>query len=59
MIFHEPKVTFVPIDLSIMTSGTSNAGVETCTGPLSPSNRCDYANTFWLDGNGGMYTPGS
>lgn len=58
MIFREPKVEFVPIDLSIHAmDDSSQAGVETCTGPLAPSNVCSYAETFWLDENGNMYMP--
>ena len=58
MVFQEPKAEFVPIDLSIDASEGSQAGVETCTGPLAPSNLCNYNNTFWLDEHGNMYNPG-
>lgn len=57
MVFHEPKVVFVPMDLSIKTEEESQAGYETCTGPLAPSHRCDYAGTYWLDGNGNEWSP--
>ena len=48
---------FVPIDLSIDAAEKSSAGLETCTGPLAPSNLCNYNNTCWLDEHGNMYTP--
>lgn len=58
MEFQKPKAEFVPIDLSINASNeTSQAGVEACTGAISPSNLCNYNNTFWLDENGNQYTP--
>ena len=58
MVFEEPKVEFVPIDLTIDASSSgSQAGLETCTGPLAPSNVCSYNNTFWLDENGNQYSP--
>jgi len=57
MVFQEPKIEFVPIDLTIDATTTSQqAGVETCTGPEAPSNVC-YNNTYWLDENGQEYTP--
>ena len=55
MLFQEPKMEFVPIDLSIDATGKSSAGVETCTGPLAPSNLCNYNDTFWLDEYGRQY----
>lgn len=58
MVFKEPKVEFIPIDLTIdANSNQSQAGVETCTGPLAPSNLCNYNNTYWLDENGNVYSP--
>ena len=59
MVFQEPKVEFISVDLTIDASSSSNdpGGVETCTGPLAPSNRCDYKNTYWLDGNGDVWYP--
>lgn len=60
MIFQEPKMEFVPIDLTIdATDNGSQAGYETCTGPLAPSNLCNYNKTFWLDENGNQYSPDS
>lgn len=60
MLFQEPKMEFVPIDLSIdAQSDQSQAGVETCTGPLAPSNLCNYNGVFWLDEHGNQYTPNS
>lgn len=60
MLFQEPKMEFVPIDLSIDAESDQSqpAGLETCTGPLAPSNLCNYNNTndFWLDENGNMWT---
>ena len=58
MEFQKPKAEFVPIDLSINAQvENSQAGLETCTGPLSPSNVCSFNNTFWLDENGNQYNP--
>ncbi len=59
MVFQEPKAEFVTIDLGVdaQTAGSDPAGYETCTGPLAPSNRCDYSGTFWLDGSGNEYNP--
>lgn len=59
MVFQEPKVEFVSIDtsVSIVTQSPGQAGYETCTGPEAPSNRCDYKNTYWLDGNGNEWNP--
>ena len=54
MVFKEPKVEFIPIDMTIdATDDQSQAGVETCTGPLAPSNLCNYNDVpMWLDENG-------
>lgn len=58
MEFKTPKVEFVPVDLTMNALDTqSQAGFETCTGPLAPSNLCNYNETFWLDEYGGLYDP--
>ena len=60
MMCEEPKVQFVPIDLSIDATGPdSNAGLETCTGPRAPSNLCPYQETpkYWLDEHGNEWRP--
>lgn len=60
MVFQEPMVEFVQIDLTIdASSENSAAGVETCTGPLAPSNLCPYQSTptYWLDENGNEFIP--
>ena len=47
MKMNEPKVVFVPVDLSIVTASpdcnqdnTKSGSVETCTGPEAPVNNC-------------------
>ena len=58
MMFQEPKAELVRIDLTINAqSDASQAGYEICTGPLAPSNLCNYKNTYWLDENGNEYDP--
>ena len=58
MFLQKPEMEFVPIDLNIDSlSEQSQAGYETCTGPLAPSNICSYKDTWWLDENGNQYTP--
>lgn len=59
MVFREPKVEFISIDMTIDASSTGSqpAGVETCTGPLAPSNLCNYNSVYWLDENGNEYFP--
>lgn len=60
MIFQEPKMEYVQIDLSIdAQSEQSQAGVETCTGPLSPSHKCPTYGVAFFDSNGDMYDPDS
>lgn len=47
MVFQEPKVELVTIDLSINAlDEQSKAGVEACTGDIAPSNNC--GGSFWL-----------
>ena len=47
MVFQEPKVELVSIDLSINAlDDGSKAGVEACTGDIAPSNNC--GGSFWL-----------
>lgn len=49
MVFQEPKVEFVQIDLTIDAANDgSTAGIETCTGDIAPSNTCASSGTFWL-----------
>lgn len=58
MTFQEPKAEFVSVDLTINAQeDQSQAGYETCTGPLAPSNTCPGRNEMWLDGNGNEYYP--
>jgi len=59
MVFQEPKVELVFIDMTanVNTTSPGQAGYEACTGPEAPSNRCDYAGTYWLDGNGNQWSP--
>lgn len=50
MEFKEPKVEFVPIDLSITATGSGEGGYETCTGPTAPSNKCPtYAVNYYTE----------
>lgn len=51
MKMNEPKVVFVPVDLSIVTVSsvcdqvnTKSGSVETCTGPEAPGNNCCDGN---------------
>lgn len=57
MLFQEPKVEFIQINLTVDTTSTSQAGVETCTGPEAPSNLCNYNGVMWLDEHGNPYYP--
>ena len=58
MIFQEPKVEFVRIDLTIDASTQSNpAGYETCTGALAPSHNCPQYNVMFWDSTGNEYFP--
>lgn len=57
MLFQEPKIEFVQVDLTIDATETSTPSYETCTGPDAPSNLCNYNNTYWLDEHGNQYTP--
>lgn len=60
MVFKEPKVEFVTVDLNIdviTSSPGGQAGYETCTGPTAPSNQCPSYNTYWIDENGQEYYP--
>lgn len=56
MKFQEPKAELVQIDLTINAdSSASQAGYETCTGPLAPSHHCPEYGVMWLDGEGNPY----
>ena len=57
MVFQEPRVEFVPIDMTVNADDTSEAGYETCTGPMAPSHKCPEYGVMWLDGNGNAYYP--
>ena len=48
MIFQEPKMEFVPIDLSesVITNSCNQFGVETCMGD-APMNQCND-DVDWL-----------
>lgn len=49
MIFEEPRVEFVEIDSTVVTTDVSNPDYETCAsapGATSPSDDCDSAGKF-------------
>lgn len=56
MVFQEPKIEFIPINLRI-SADSSQAGIETCTGPEAPSHKCPEYNVMWLDSSGNDYYP--
>lgn len=57
MLFQEPKVEFIQVNLAIQASTPSTPSYETCTGPDAPSNVCSWNNVYWLDENGNQYEP--